>query len=304
MKRIVAYARDPGSANMTIAACAALAALQARDDLGPARALFGLVERETPAFDIYAGGPAHAAWTRAGAMPRDPADVFGALPAAAGLVTGLDDVDDPIPRPLWRRARELGVPSAAFCDNNINLGIRLKDGLGPIAPDLVFALGDAAREEIVKAGVSRDRVPVIANLHLDALAARPRDHAALRASMRERWGIDPAASVWLYAGVVRRELHGLREIGREDEVEALRALSAKLDARGDPNLWLVIRPHPRDSAGKYSGMRASRVGMLESNAGTSIEALLGADVVVSLSEAILDEARVLGRSAYHPDEVK
>jgi hypothetical protein len=51
-------------------------------------------------------------------------------------------------------------------------------------------------------------------------------------------------------------------------------------------------------------MRASRVGMLESNAGTSIEALLGADVVVSLSEAILDEARVLGRSAYHPDEVK
>lgn len=289
---------------MTIAACAALAGRQPCDDLGPARALFGLVGPETPAFDIYASGPAHMAWTKAGAMPRDPADVFRALPAAAGLVTGLDDVDDPIPRPLWRRARELGVPSAAFCDNNINLGIRLKDELGPIAPDLVFALGDVARDEIVNAGVSRDRVPVIANLHLYALATRPRDPAALRASMRARWGIDPEASVWLYAGVVRQELRGLREIGKEDEVEALRALSAKLDARGDPDLWLVVRPHPRDPAGKYAGAHASRIGMLESDAGTSVEALLGADVIVSLSEAILDEARVLGRSAYRPDDVK
>ncbi|MCA3246902.1 MAG: hypothetical protein ING29_10560 [Azospirillum sp.] len=294
MKPLVVYARDPGAANMTIAAVAALDARPRGPVASRLAVHFGIGDSGPAAAAIFARGPAAAAWTVAGRTPEAPSGAPAALGAACGLLTGLDDVDDPTPRALWRAARAARVPSAAMCDNDVNLAVRLRDPQGGIAPDLMLALSEKGRAEILAAGVPDDRVIVVENVHLARFADRRRHAEARRAWMRARWGVAPAREVWLYAGVVRREMVALRPTDPDDEVETLRALVARL-AREGSNAYLVVRPHPRDPEGKYAAGFDPAIAAIETREGDSFDALAGADVVVSLSEAIVEEARALGK---------
>lgn len=299
MKPIVAYARDPGSANMTIAALSAIRE-RPRGAVGARLAdLFGIRGDAPIEAEIFASGPAAKAWSSAGREARDPTQAVEAVRFALGLLTGLDDVDDPVPRGLWRAARIAGVPSVAFCDNDVNLAVRLRDSQGHVAPDFLFALSDAGRAEIAAAGVPAERVVIAENLHLAAMARRRFELASRRARMRAHWGVDPGREVWLYAGVVRRELSHLRRTDPEDEVEVLRRLIARL-AREPENPYLVVRPHPRDPDGKYSAAFRPSDRARETREGDSYDAIAGADVIVSLSAAVLDEARLLGRRIVDP----
>jgi hypothetical protein len=61
---------------------------------------------------------------------------------------------------------------------------------------------------------------------------------------------------------------------------------------------VVIRPHPRDTLGKYDRYRrAAAPGVIVSDQGAPLEAILAADLVLGMDSALLFEARTLGRPA-------
>lgn len=298
MTSILVYARDPGAANQMVAACEILTRESADPRLASLRGLFAIDPGEAPALRIHARGPALEIFARAGFATAEivPPDV--AIAQAVAILTGLDDVDDPVPRALWRAARAAGKPCAAICDNDVNLAVRLGDAQG--CPDLVFAVSERGRREIESCGLTGLRVETIPDLHLARMARAALDPDA-RARQRKRWAVPAAARVWLYAGVVRRELAALRAVESEDEVECLRALAQAL-AVAEPASILAVRPHPRDPDGKYESACAA-VGAVAvvDRSGTPAEAFAASDVIVSLSEAVRNEARLLGRPVYAPD---
>ncbi len=300
MKPILVYARDPGSANQMVAVCEILSRDGGHPHVAPLRRLFALDDAFAPSLRVYARGAAFAALDGAGFTPSAGGPPPEAVADSAGVLTGLDDVDDPTPRALWREARRNGRPSAAFCDNDVNLAERLRDGDAVVAPDLVFAISERGCREIAGCRIPGLDIRMIPDLHLARLARRPADPAA-RTRQRSLWGIPDDATVWLYAGVVRREFAGLRTVGPEDEVETLRDLLGAIARHGSSAAILVVRPHPRDPDGKYDvACREASVPARVSRAGSPADAFLAADFVVSLSEAVLNEARLLGRPADAP----
>lgn len=302
MKPILVYARDPGAANQMVAVCEILARDTGQPHVAPLRRHFALDDARAPSLRIYAQGAALAALDGAGLMPSAGTPPPGAVADSAGVLTGLDDVDDPTPRALWREARRTGRPSAAFCDNDVNLAERLRDGGVVVAPDLVFAISERGRRELAGCAIEGMDIRTIPDLHLARLARRPADPAA-RMRQRSLWGIPADATVWLYAGVVRREFAGLRTVGPEDEVEVLRDLLGAIAKRRPSADVLIVRPHPRDPDGKYdAACRETSVPARASREGSPADAFLAADFVVSLSEAVLNEARLLGRLAELPAE--
>ncbi|MBN9495448.1 MAG: hypothetical protein J0H39_01730 [Alphaproteobacteria bacterium] len=298
MTPILVYARDPGAANQMVAACEILTRDPADPRMAPLRRSFGAGPDWAPAPRIHARGPALDTFARAGFAVTEGAPADAALAQAAAVLTGLDDVDDPVPRALWRAARAARKPCAAICDNDVNLAVRLGDAQG--CPDLVFAVSERGRREIESCRLPGLRVELVPDLHLARLARAAPDPEA-RARQRRRWGVSAEARVWLYAGVVRRELAALRAVEAEDEVDCLRALALALSVT-EPASALAVRPHPRDPDGKYeSACEAIGTRAVVDRSGTPAEAFAASDVVVSLSEAVRNEARLLGRPAYAPE---
>lgn len=302
MRPVVVYARDPGSANQMIAVCELLMREAANPHVMPLRRLFGIGDLDRPGLRVHGQGSALAMFDVAGLSPLVGAPTEAMVESAGGILTGLDDVDDPTPRMLWKQARQAGIPSAAFCDNDENLAIRLRDRDVAIAPDMVFVLSDRGYAELSACGIPRIKVELIPDLHLRRLSGRPRD-ADARARQRKAWGVLDYETVWLYAGVIRREFANLRAIGPEDEIKVLELLIDALARASAGPVTVIVRPHPRDPAGKYDpACRASALPARVSTAGSPSDAYLAADFIVSLSEAVRNEARVLGQKAFTPDE--
>ncbi len=298
MTSVLVYARDPGAANQMVAACEILTRDPVDPRLASLRRLFAIGPDRAPALRIHARGPALETFARAGFVAAEGAPTDAAFAQAAAVLTGLDDVDDPVPRALWRAARAARKPCAAICDNDVNLAVRLGDAQG--CPDLVFAVSERGRREIEECRLPGLRVEPIADLHLARLAHAAPDPDA-RARQRKRWGVPAEARVWLYAGVVRRELAALRAVEAEDEVDCLRMLALAL-AVAEPASILAVRPHPRDPDGKYEAACAPiGAGAVVDRSGAPAEAFAASDVIVSLSEAVRNEARMLGRPVYAPE---
>ncbi len=312
MTRLAYYVRDPGAANVVFALHDALA----RGD-GRLRSILmrhGLAAiPDTPI--VWARGPGRTTWqqhgkTTPGPLPdeleRSTSDTeLRSLLHRHGiemLVTGVSDADDDTTQRLWRAANACCIPCVAVMDDHDNIAARFALADGSVAAPAAILAVDVAMAQAIAKIVSVE-IEIVGDLHADRLARLGPVSADERGALRRAWGVDSDAQVLLFASSCIQEMRGVR-MSEVDELLALERLDGKLasgwrpgplaDRPGD-SLTLVVRPHPRDAAGKYEAwQRAAQTRNVISRDGDARHAIAAADLVTGTSPAMLREAEALG----------
>ena len=162
-------------------------------------------------------------------------------------------------------------------------------------------------QRLVAAGLPQERIRIVGDLHHDrvrrlAAAHRTDDIAALRA----QWGVGREVKVVLFASECAREMAAAGRPSPYDEVEMLERLARHVASGNIPDIGvidpahtaIVVRPHPRDRAGKYDAIAARYVQqprLTISAAGTPDLAIAAADLVAGMNSSLLYEAMELRR---------
>lgn len=297
-KPLLMLSRDPGGTRQMVGLHHALTGNppELSGDGGLAR----LRERlgEWDGIRVVAKDFAIPVWQAAG-IPVESWD--GTLPdpeAAAALLTATGDVDDDTPQQSWRRAREAGCPSHAFIDCGINVARRFHDAGGALSrPDFVY-VPDAACLADLTGIVALEQVELIPDLVVWIARRELAAATAGAARLRESWRRGRDRPVLLFVSENVAELAALGRpsaYGELDNLERLRAcLRGEVEIAGiERRDWLlVIRPHPKEAAGKFAAYEGDA---LVSREGSSAEAILAADLVVGMRSTLLREAADAGR---------
>lgn len=295
---VLVFSRDPGAANHLVALIERLRDGPDGDAVAPARALLG-----RGPFAIHARRYAHDVWRRAGieaadwdqvARDRNADAVIDAL-APEAVLTGTSDIDEDTDCALWRAARAAHRPSVCIVDYPTGAAVRFRDRSGPVAPDLVLVPDAACAADLAAAGVAA-RVHVTGDLHLARLTARGQGTDG-RDALRRSWGAAEGDRVVLFASECGREMAAAGRAARYDEIAVLDELIARCAATADAQRTvIVVRPHPRDAAGKYDRVIApAPLRLAVSAEGAAPQAIGAADEVVGMESTLLLEARALGR---------
>jgi hypothetical protein len=306
MPGLLIFSRDPGATNYLIAMMEHLR-------LTPARA----IGRRWSAALIAVRPEAAPLWDAAGYSTRlwGGTDEESAIKlihesGADVVLTGTSDIDEPRNHLLWRGARTVGAESHVVLDHPAGLARRFRSDTGEfLLPDWIYVPDDIFRERAVAEGVPARKIRIFGDLHLERL--RRRDAARTKeelASLRARWGVSPADFVVLFVSECVREMTMLGRSSGYDEVALLAELLRKLQSNELPSgvrvnaaMSVVIRPHPRDAAGKYDGVLAAHKGpprVIVSSEGDSDTAVSVADFVVGMDSSLLYEAHALGRPVH------
>ena len=221
------------------------------------------------------------------------------------VITGAGDRDDATIHQIWRAARQAGIASAVFLDDDWVENRFTDAGGATVYPDRIFAISEAGRRKLEGAGIPADRVTVVGNLHLARLERRARlvgrDQIA---GLRRQWGASDADTIVLFASQAWEEMRRLGGHIPQSEYDCLARLIRRIEeGRGVgacaidyASCLLVIRPHPRESDGKFASLLdGCRVRHVESRAGESIVAILAADVIAGMTSIFLAEAEVLDK---------
>lgn len=271
---------------------------------------------------IYAKGSAARVWREANVEPLDWETVVpnGADNARRSqailalishrsvklLITGTSDIDEDADRALWCAARKQGIPSHVFIDHPDNLKMRFQDADGSLVlPDHVYVIDEGTKDALRKIGLSQSRIGVCGPMHLERMRRVEKPSSAAIAELRARWGVNDSDRIILFPSACGREMAVLGRPSPHDELAALDRLIADVAAGRPIGGWtfapettvLVVRPHPRDTEGKYDGyLRTNAPRVVVSADGPPAAAILAADVVAGL-DSLLNLAETLGRPA-------
>ncbi len=314
--KVLFFSRDPGATNQLVAVHDLLCQSGPADDpaIQELRSRLKISDTQIPEAVILGKKFAHTVWNAAGIQAEEW--TMSTVEQMAQflrdrniemVITGTDDIDEPDTVTLWQAAQQIGLPVATFLDNLINLEVRFRTRDGQlVTPDLVFTLDTHSSEELRNAGIPDKNLRTTKNLHLARLTKLATANAGARSRLREEWQADESTQIILFASENTVEMAAQGRPAPWDEHALLQGVIETL-AHGqsigdiDPNkapVIVVIRPHPRDTVGKYdrySGNTGPKV--LISKAGNPLEAALAADLVVGMDSALLFESDALGRPA-------
>lgn len=312
-RSVLVFSRDPGPTNLLIALVERLSSAASEDELEGIATLRQKIDRSHAT--IMARDPGVRMWQQAGFSPtswrdrsKEAARRLLLDSEAAFVLTGSSDVDEFGDRDLWQAARSLGLESHVVIDHPANLRTRFNDREGnPLWPDYLYVADYDFAERLVKIGHERSRVRVIGDLHHARLKRRAVDvKDADIANLRRGWGADEKTHVILFASECAREMLIAGCPSQYDEIAVLEDLLGTLEngetpgpVRANPDdVLVVIRPHPRDAAGKYDEIASGYAGCLRvivsGEAGVEL-AILSSDVVVGMNSSFLYEAYELKR---------
>jgi hypothetical protein len=306
---VLFFSRDPGATNQLVAVYELLC--RSSDSDVPAieklRECLAVSDDTTPNAIIVGKKYALDVWRTAGIQAENgeettPQHLIEARNISL-VITGTDDIDEPDTAQLWQTAQMANIPVAVFLDNLVNLEPRFRTRDGKlITPDLVFALDHHSVETLTAAGIPAGNLHTTVNLHLARLSRIAKDNAGARENLRAQWQAGEASQVVLFASENTTEMASLGRSAPYDEHAILKALIEDI-ANSQPigsltitpgKALVVIRPHPRDAAGKYDTYaQAANPTIRISAAGSPLEAILAADVIVGMDSALLFEAQAL-----------
>ncbi|NOZ42648.1 MAG: hypothetical protein GXP02_05720 [Alphaproteobacteria bacterium] len=302
MTRILLISRDPGATNQLVALRHILtgAVCERRKNLFDHLGL-AVCPDIMPIAKDYAGD----IWQQNGITARDwpnmsSEQAIGAYLAgfaADQIITGTCHVDDRTEQAIWRVARRLGMATTAFLDSVHNIELRFRDDAGAvILPDRVALIDDSGVAAVRALGLSGRMIFISGNLYQSYIKTKkPRTPG-------HKWR---GESLILFASDYIREMQALGLFFEITEFDCLDCLIDLLTS-GDisdyltgftPPCRLVIRPHPKDSAGKYRHYPArsnENITIQISNSGAATEAILSAQLVAGLESSLIGEARMLG----------
>jgi hypothetical protein len=306
---VLYFSRDPGPTNQLVA----VHELLARGAGGAG--LDRLTAQTRGAWPhVVSKPPGDAVWRRGGIAPKawptgiDDDGILRLLDelAVRTLVTGTSDIDEPTDRRLWRLARARGIASHVFLDHPASLDRRFFEATGEmIRPDHVYAPTESYRAPLERIGIAAASITIVGDLHLAHIKAtmRPLDDAA-RATLREGWNAAADERVLLFVSECSAEMAAVGRPATYDEFAMLERLIALVRrgatiagvATAPETTRIVVRPHPRDAAGKYDAWTGrQRPAITVSAAGSPIDAALAADAVVGMDSTLLREAAALDR---------
>ena len=317
MSTAVVFSRDPGATQQLIALLEALRIEPAPDESAGLAAIRAEWCRPIERILIYARPPGAEMWRQAGFTPehwhgsddRSAQDLLASAGAHI-VLTGTSDIDEPGDRALWRAARAAGIASHVVLDQRVNLAQRFMDASGTTTfPDWIYVSDDDYAAALTAIGMPRDGIRVTGDFHLARESRRFAQLApAAVSTLRATWDSSKRRQIILFVSECGREMAAAGRPMHSDEVAELEKLLAELENGGHPaipgvpcdEVCLVVRPHPRDKAGKYDGYlgrRPSGLEMVVSAAGDAVAAIAAADVIVGMNSSLLHEAKALGRPA-------
>jgi len=299
MTKILMISRDPGATNQLVA----LHHILTGPDSESRQALFGhLGLAHCPDIMTVAKDYAADIWQQNGiraeqwpgiASEQEIADYLGGQNPGQ-IITGTCHVDDRTEQAIWRSARRLGIATTAFLDAIDNIDLRFRDRDGAVVlPDRVSLIDGSALEIMQSQGLSKRSIFISGDLYLDYSRVRARGHARR------------TSGPILFASDYIREMQALGIVFDITEFDCLDCLidlvkSGRIaDYAPDirPPCQVIIRPHPKDTAGKYDSypaMSDKNITLRISNNGSATEAILSSHLVAGLGSALLAEARALG----------
>lgn len=308
MKSAFFFCRDPGAANQIVAVHAELLSERGRTTVPRLAELASACE-----FRVYAKPPGDAVWRRSGVEPILWQDLGSDASAerllddidANVVITGTSDIDETADRRIWRAAAKRGIESHVFLDSLSNLAERFVDRDGRrTLPTHVYAPSEDYCAKLANLGFVENAITVCRDFHMERLASAVQPlHAEARRKLRMSWGAAEGESVVLFVSEPRDEMAAAGRSSARSEFDALEGLIGAIRTQGmcvnaDRNMQspiIVVRPHPRDTEGKYAAWEGGRSPkVVVSSNGAPLDAVRAADVVVGLGSRLLNEAELLG----------
>ncbi len=218
------------------------------------------------------------------------------------LSTSSNGID--LEKKFVQAARELGVPSVAVLDLWTNYRCRFADASGAMAflPDRVAIMDERAREEMAALDFPLERLVVTGQPAFDELAAWKRQAGiGFRAAIRESFGVQAGERFVVFGSQPLAAIYGddTSRPGHPGYTEAVvvERLAAALEVvarESSVGIFLLIRPHPRESAQAHAAVKSDAIRIAVSSDHHRRELMLSADLVVGMTSAFLLEAVVLG----------
>jgi hypothetical protein len=317
MTGVLIFSRDPGATNHLIAVMERLKMAPQGKEAEGLVALRNAISDRLPAVVIAVRPEAAPLWAAAGYPTQlwEGSDEEAAIDLirqshADVVLTGTSDIDEQRNHLLWRGAKVVCAETHVVLDHPAGLDQRFRSDTNELVlPDWIYVSDDVLRQRAEAAGVPADKIRIVGDLHLERL--RRRDAARTKedvASLRAVWGVGPADFAVLFVSECAREMKALGRSSGFDEVALLAELLQKLrDGELPPGrpangtASVVIRPHPRDAAGKYDqvvGLHGGVPRVIVSSEGDSDTAVSAADFVVGMDSSLLYEAHALGRPVH------
>lgn len=228
-------------------------------------------------------------------------------PDAVITGTSLDDFTE---RYLWKAAETLHIKAFAILDQWVNLGIRFsgcdysraeeyhRRREHPYLPYRILAMDELAKEQLLKDGVSEDKIALTGQPHFDMV--RDQFQRARQVYDRMRWNVV----------FVSEPLH--QDYDNNSEAESYWGFNEKsifgslyrsLEYLAEANackIRLIIRPHPRENRKGWEQVikevGKDSVTLEMDTVNDSFSVIKSADLVCGMSSMFLLESIICGRS--------
>ena len=225
-----------------------------------------------------------------------------AQPALLLTATSANKVD--LEKLFIEQARLLAVPSLTVKDFWSNYAMRFSDAAGRLCyvPDRIAVMDELARTEMIAAGFAPECLVVTGQPAFDDLAAcraafGPEQRRLILAGLELA---DDELFV-LFASQPFAEVYGsaaasVAQLGYNETtvLDALQEALAQLARQHGRRIALVLRPHPRESAGSFALRAGPGFRTRLSTGGDSRQFVMAADLVVGMTTVLLVEACYLG----------
>ena len=192
------------------------------------------------------------------------------------------------------------IPSLSLIDFWTNYVWRFSDDGNALVyvPDKIAIMDEFAFDEMVREGFDPARLVITGQPVFDDLAEwRQRFSPQRRIEVRELLGVAPDEIFILFTSQPLTSLYGTDVLEEKylgfDEWSVLEILIHNLELikteRG-AKIHLVIRPHPRESAGLFQDYKSNHFPITVVESGTARSQVMAADLVVGMNTELLVEA--------------
>lgn len=220
------------------------------------------------------------------------------------IITSTCHVDDRTEQAVWRVARKAGIKTTAFVDAGLNISLRFTDERGAAElPDQVSLIDGDGAGALTALGLPATDIFVAGDLYQDF--TRRMAQGVEKDNFRREWGTGDRDYLILFPSDYVQEMQALGLVFEVTEFDCLNCLLDLLNS-GDISKYLkgarppyrvVIRPHPKDAAGKYDSYPAKSkedLSIVVNNRGSGTDAVMSSGLVAGLGSSLMNEARILG----------
>lgn len=230
------------------------------------------------------------------------------------IITGTS-ADDMTEKYLWKMATLLNIPSFAILDQWINYGIRFssyylaeldcysKDKKHPFLPTKIMVMDEYARKEIVREGISAERILVTGQPYFETLFARKKEYNKQSTiAFKKRLKLEGEFIVVFVSEPISKVYNerdnNSKALGYTEKTifKTLYKILKLIVVQQNKNITIVIKLHPKEDSDSYDEFLQSGIANLKVVICKEIDPwplIMSADFICGMSSMLLIEAALL-----------